>query len=76
MKILVCDKIDPEVLKELSLLGQITDISNDNNKDLIYKEIVDSSIVVIRSATTISKDLIVKTLTKFGFLDSMLSKRH
>ena len=58
MKILVCDKIDPEVLKELSLLGQITDISNDNNKDLIYKEIVDSSIVVIRSATTISKDLI------------------
>ena len=38
MKILVCDKIDPEVLKELSLLGQITDISNDNNKDLIGNE--------------------------------------
>ena len=58
MKILVCDKIDKEVLKELSLLGQVTDISKNDNKDLIHKEILDSSIVVIRSSTTISKELI------------------
>ena len=58
MKILVCDKIDEEVLKELSLLGQVTDISKNDNKDLIHKEILDSSIVVIRSSTTISKELI------------------
>tara|TARA_B100000427_G_scaffold1027_1_gene967 strand:+ start:3869 stop:4810 length:942 start_codon:yes stop_codon:yes gene_type:complete len=58
MKILVCDKIDEEVLKELSLLGQVTDISKNDNKDLIHKEIIDSSIVVIRSSTTISKELI------------------
>jgi len=58
MKILVCDKLDKRVIKELSDLGSVVDISNKDKKSLIDKEIVDASIVVIRSSTVISKDLI------------------
>jgi len=58
MKILVCDKLDKRVIKELSDLGSVVDISNKEKKSLIDKEIVDASIVVIRSSTVISKDLI------------------
>jgi len=55
---LVCDKLDKRVIKELSDLGSVVDISNKEKKSLIDKEIVDASIVVIRSSTVISKDLI------------------
>ena len=58
MKILVCDKLDKRVIKELSDLGSVVDISNKEKKSLIDKEIVDASIVIIRSSTVISKDLI------------------
>ena len=58
MKILVCDKLDKRVVKDLSGLGSVVDISNKEKKSLIDKEIVDASIVVIRSSTVISKDLI------------------
>jgi D-3-phosphoglycerate dehydrogenase len=58
MKILVCDKLDKTVIKDLSGVGSVVDISNKEKKSLIDKEIVDASIVVIRSSTLISKDLI------------------
>jgi len=58
MKILVCDKIEPRVVKYLSKLGSVTDISDKKDRELVEKEIIDSSIVVVRSSTIISKELI------------------
>ena len=58
MKILVCDKIEPRVVKYLSKFGSVTDISDKKDKELVEKEIIDSSIVVVRSSTIISKELI------------------
>ena len=59
MKILICDSLENEVLNSFSEIGEIKDISQDENKeDELSKNIVDSEVVVIRSATTINKDLI------------------
>ena len=59
MKILICDSLEKEVINIFSEIGEVTNISDDENKeDEISKNIIDSEIVVIRSATTISKELI------------------
>jgi len=58
MKILVCDKIDPRVIDHLSKIGSVTDISDKKDKELVKEEIVNSSVVVVRSSTIISKELI------------------
>ena len=59
MKILICDSLENEVLNSFSEIGEIKDISQDENKeDELSKNIVDSEVVVIRSATTINEDLI------------------
>ena len=59
MKILICDSLENEVLNSFSEIGKIKDISHEENKeDELSKNIVDSEVVVIRSATTINKDLI------------------
>lgn len=58
MKILVCDKIDKRILKQLSELGDVIDISHSNDKERVREEVVDSSIVLVRSSTKISKELI------------------
>ena len=59
MKILICDSLENEVLNSFNEIGEIKDISHEENKeDELSKNIVDSEVVVIRSATTINKDLI------------------
>tara|TARA_A100000164_G_scaffold171324_1_gene152192 strand:+ start:441 stop:1379 length:939 start_codon:yes stop_codon:yes gene_type:complete len=59
MKILICDSLEKEVINIFNEMGEVTNISDTKNKeDEIIKNIVDSEVVVIRSATTISKDLI------------------
>lgn len=59
MKILICDSLENEVLNSFSEIGKIKDISHEENKeDELSKNIVDSEVVVIRSATTINEDLI------------------
>ncbi len=59
MKILICDSLEKEVINIFNEIGEVTNISDTENKeDEITKNIVDSEVVVIRSATTISKDLI------------------
>ena len=59
MKILICDSLENEVLNSFNEIGEIKDISHEENKeDELSKNIIDSEIVVIRSATTINKDLI------------------
>ncbi len=59
MKILICDSLENEVLNSFSEIGEIKNISHEENKeDELFKNIVDSEVVVIRSATTINKDLI------------------
>ena len=59
MKILICDSLENEVLNSFSEIGEIKDISHEENKeDELSKNIVDSEVVVIRSATTINEDLI------------------
>ena len=60
MKILVCDQLQEVVLNKLIELGEITDISGSSNKDEeLSSHIVDAEIVVIRSATTLTKDILV-----------------
>ncbi|MEK9959333.1 MAG: hydroxyacid dehydrogenase [Pelagibacteraceae bacterium] len=59
MKILVCDQLQEVVLNKLLELGEITDISGSSNKDEeLSSHIVDAEIVVIRSATTLTKDIL------------------
>ena len=58
MKILICDKLDKKVINNLSGVGSVVDISSQEKKSLIEEEIVDASIVIIRSSTIITKDLI------------------
>ena len=61
MKILVCDTLDSNVLKELELLGECVDISSSESKkqDLI-SQISEAEIVVIRSSTQLTKEIIEK----------------
>ena len=59
MKILICDSLEKEVIDIFSEIGEVTNISDDENKeDEISKNILDAEVVVIRSATTITKELI------------------
>ena len=59
MKILICDSLEKKVLDIFSEIGEVTNISDDENKDdEIIKNILDAEVVVIRSATTITKELI------------------
>ena len=61
MKILVCDTLNSTVLDELHSLGECIDISasESKNQDLV-SEISKAEIVVIRSATKLSKEIIEK----------------
>jgi len=59
MKILICDQLNEKVFNELKKLGECFDVSSSKNKDKeIVKNIVDSDIVVIRSGTVLSKEII------------------
>ena len=59
MKILICDSLEKEVIDIFSEIGEVTNISdNENKEDEISKNILDTEVVVIRSATTITKELI------------------
>jgi len=58
LKILVCDKLNTRVIEDLSKIGEVIDISGNEKRGMIKDEIEDTSIVVVRSSTKISKDLI------------------
>jgi D-3-phosphoglycerate dehydrogenase len=59
MKILVCDQLQEVVLNQLLELGEITDISSSSNKhEELLKHIIEAEIVVIRSATTLTKEIL------------------
>ena len=59
MKILVCDQLQEVVLNQLIELGEITDISSSSNKhEELLKHIIEAEIVVIRSATTLTKEIL------------------
>ena len=61
MKILICDTLNSKVLEELQSLGECIDISpsKSKNQDLVG-EINDAEIVVIRSSTKLTKEIIEK----------------
>ena len=61
MKILICDTLNSKVLEELQSIGHCIDISSSDskNKDLV-SEINDAEIVVIRSSTQLTKEIIEK----------------
>ncbi len=59
MKILICDQLNQQVLNELKKLGECFDISLSENKEKeIFDNIVDSEIVVIRSGTTLTREIL------------------
>ena len=61
MKILICDTLNSKVLEELQSLGECTDISSSESKDQdLALEITDAEIVVIRSSTQLTKQIIEK----------------
>ena len=61
MKILICDKLDTLAVENLQELGDCIDVSNEKNKEaLIEENIVDADILLVRSGTNITKDLIDK----------------
>ena len=61
MKILICDPLNSKVLEELQSLGECIDISSSESKDQdLVSEINDAAIVVIRSATQLTKEIIEK----------------
>ena len=61
MKILVWDTLNSTVLDELNSLGECIDISASESKDQdLVSEISNAEIVVIRSATKLSKEIIEK----------------
>jgi len=59
MKILICDNLNQKVYKELETIGDCFDISKSvsKEKDLV-SHIKDSEIVVIRSATKLTKEVL------------------
>ena len=61
MKILICDSLNSKVLEELQSLGECIDISSSksNDQDLVL-EINDAEVVVIRSSTQLTKEIIEK----------------
>ena len=61
MKILICDSLNQQVYKELETIGDCFDISKSASKDEdLANHIKDSEIVVIRSATKLSKEVLDK----------------
>ena len=61
MKILICDNLNQQVYKELETIGDCVDISKSNSKDKdLANHIKDCEIVVIRSATKLTKDVLDK----------------
>ncbi len=62
MKILICDNLNQQVYKELETIGDCLDISKSASKDEdLANHIKDSEIVVIRSATKLTKEVLDKT---------------
>ena len=61
MKILICDKLDTLAVENLQELGDCIDVSNEKNKEaLIEENITDADILLVRSGTNITKELIDK----------------
>ena len=61
MKILICDKLDTLAVENLQELGDCIDVSNEKNKEaLIEENIADADILLVRSGTYITKELINK----------------
>ena len=61
MKILICDKLDGSAVKKLREIGDCIDVSKERNKEeLIDKNITNANIVLIRSETKLTKELIRK----------------
>ena len=61
MKILICDSLNSKVLEELQSLGECIDISSSESKDQdLVLEISDAEVVVIRSSTQMTKEIIEK----------------
>ena len=61
MKILICDNLNQQVYKEFETIGDCLDISKSASKDEdLANHIKDSEIVVIRSATKLTKEVLVK----------------
>tara|TARA_B100000287_G_scaffold250811_1_gene235692 strand:+ start:111 stop:1043 length:933 start_codon:yes stop_codon:yes gene_type:complete len=61
MKILICDKLDTLAVENLQELGDCIDVSNEKNKEaLIEENIADADILLVRSGTNITKELIDK----------------
>jgi D-3-phosphoglycerate dehydrogenase len=57
MKILICDNLNQQVYKELETIGDCLDISKSKSKEKdLADHIKDSEIVVIRSATKLTKE--------------------
>ena len=61
MKLLICDNLNQHVYKELETIGDCLDISKSASKDEdLANHIKDSEIVIIRSATKLTKEVLVK----------------
>ena len=61
MKILICDNLNQQVYKELETIGDCVDISKSNSRDKdLANHIKDCEIVVIRSATKLTKEVLEK----------------
>ena len=61
MKILICDNLNQQVYKELESIGDCVDISKSNSKDKdLANHIKDCEIVVIRSDTKLTKEVLDK----------------
>ena len=59
MKILICDNLNQKVYKELETIGDCLDISKSDSKEKdLTDHIKDSEIVVIRSATKLTKEVL------------------
>ena len=59
MKILICDNLNQQVYKELATIGDCLDISKSESKEKdLADHIKDSEIVVIRSATKLTKEVL------------------
>ena len=61
MKILICDTLNNKVLEDLQSIGDCVDISASESKDKdLVSEINDAEVVVIRSSTQLTKEIIEK----------------
>ena len=61
MKILICDTLNNKVLEGLQSIGDCVDISASESKDKdLVSEINDAEVVVIRSSTQLTKEIIEK----------------